>query len=86
MTNRRLPLSQVTLVFGMLSIPMAFARHLCVPATIMAVLAIAFHLWGRWMEGRGNGYSESSLRWSSLGLKHPGIRGIFAPDAGAHPC
>lgn len=69
MTNRRLPLSQVTLVFGMLSIPMAFARHLCVPATIMAVLAIAFHLWGRWMEGRGHGYSASSLQRSSLGLK-----------------
>lgn len=44
--QRDLPLSMVTLVFGVLSIPLAFARHLCVPATIMGLLAIGFHLWG----------------------------------------
>ncbi len=69
MDSRKLPLSTVTLVFGALSIPLAFARHLCVPATIMALLAIAFNLWGRWMLKRGRGYSPKSLRRSTLGFK-----------------
>jgi len=69
MDGRRLPLSIVTLVFGAVSIPLAFARHLCVPATIMALLAITFNLWGRWMLKRGRGYSSKSLRRSILGFK-----------------
>lgn len=69
MDSRKLPLSLVTLVFGALSIPLAFARHLCVPATIMAVLAITFYLWGRWMLKRGSGYSAKSLRRSTLGFR-----------------
>lgn len=69
MDGRKLPLSVVTLVFGALSIPLAFARHLCVPATIMALLAIAFNIWGRWMLKRGRGYSARSLRRSALGFK-----------------
>lgn len=69
MDARRLPLSQVTLAFGMLSIPLAFARHLCVPATVMGLLAILFNLWGRWMLKRGKGYSPKSLRHSTLGFK-----------------
>ena len=69
MDSRKLPLSLVTLVFGAFSIPLAFARHLCVPATIMALLAITFNLWGRWMLKRGRGYSAKSLRRSTLGFK-----------------
>ena len=69
MDARRLPLSQVTLAFGVLSIPLAFARHLCVPETIMALLAIAFNGCGRWMLKRGHGYSPRSLRHSTLGFK-----------------
>lgn len=69
MDARRLPLSQVTLAFGALSIPLAFARHLCVPATIMGLLAIGFNLWGRWMLKRGRGYSPRSLRRSTIGFK-----------------
>lgn len=69
MDSRKLPLSMVTLVFGALSIPLAFVRHLCVPATIMALLAISFNLWGRWMVKRGRGYSAKSLRRSALGFK-----------------
>lgn len=69
MDSRRLPLSQVTLVFGAVSIPLAFARHLCVPATIMALLAIAFYGWGSWMLKRGHGYSAKSVRRSALGFK-----------------
>ena len=69
MDGRRLPLSVVTLVFGALSIPLAFVRQLCVPATIMALLAIAFKLWGDVMVKRGKGYSAKSLRRSALGFK-----------------
>jgi len=69
MDSRKLPLSTVTLVFGALSIPLAFVRHLCVPAVIMAVLAIAFNGWGRWMLKRGRGYSSKSIRRSMLGFK-----------------
>jgi len=68
MEQRDLPLSMVTLVFGVLSIPLAFARQLCVPALIMAVLAMAFHLWGRRKQKAGS-YSAGSLRRSSLGFK-----------------
>ena len=69
MESRKLPLSMVTFVFGALSIPLAFARHLCVPATIMALLAITLNLWGRWMLKRGRGYSAKSLGHSTLGFK-----------------
>ena len=69
MDARRLPLSQVTLVFGAISIPLAFARHLCVPGTIVGVLAITFNLWGRWILKRGKGYSPKSLRRSTIGFK-----------------
>ena len=68
MEQRDLPLSMVTLVFGALSIPLAFARQLCVPALIMAVLAIGFHLWGRRNQKAG-AYSAGSLKRSSLGFK-----------------
>lgn len=66
--ERRLPLSQVTLVFGVLSIPLAFARQLCVPATIMGILAISFHFWGRAKQRKG-GYSASSVKWSRTGMR-----------------
>jgi hypothetical protein len=68
MEQRALPLSMVTLVFGAMSIPLAFARQLCVPALIMAVLAIVFHLWGR-SRTRTNTYSSKSIKRSALGSK-----------------
>lgn len=66
MRPKHLPLSMVTLVFGALSIPLAFARQLVVPATIMAVLAIAFHHWGRF-RGRKNTYDPASTERSRMG-------------------
>ena len=66
--QRHLPLAQVTLVFGMLSVPLAFARQLCVPAAIMGVLAIAFHFWGR-SPARRAGRSAASVKWSTLGFR-----------------
>ncbi len=68
MEQRDLPLSMVTLVFGALSIPLAFARQLCVPALIMGLLAIGFHVWGRRKQKAGS-YSSGSLKRSSLGFK-----------------
>jgi hypothetical protein len=68
MKSDRLPLSQVTLVFGVLSVPLAFLRHLCVPATIMGLLAIAFHFWGRSVQRKRN-CSPKSVKWSGLGFK-----------------
>lgn len=66
--QRRLPLSMVTLVFGVLSITLAFARQLCAPALIMGVLAIAFHLVGRSMQGN-MAFSPGSIKRSALGFK-----------------
>jgi hypothetical protein len=68
MNERRLPLSQVTLVFGVLSIVFAFARHLCVPGVIMGALAIAFHFWGRKKQRAGT-YSAQSVKHSLLGFR-----------------
>ena len=61
-------MSMVTLVFGVLSIPLAFMRQLCVPALIMVVLAIAFHLAGRSMQ-RKKSYTSGSLKRSAWGFK-----------------
>lgn len=68
MKERPLPLSMVTLVFGVLSIPLAFARQLCVPALIMGVLAVVFHLVGRSMQ-RNKVYATESIKRSAWGFK-----------------
>lgn len=44
--EKYLPLSTVSLVFGVLSIPLAFAGHLCSLAVVLGALAIAFGGWG----------------------------------------
>ena len=67
-TSDDLPLATVTLVFGILSLPLAFARQLCVPALIMGVLAIAFYVWGRRLRGK-SAYSLASIRRSMAGFK-----------------
>jgi hypothetical protein len=67
MSQERLPLSMVTLVFGALSIPLAFARQLCVPALIMGLLAIGFHFFGR-LKQRNSSYGPRSVKRSRLGF------------------
>ena len=67
-SSARLPLSEVTLVFGVSSIPLAFLRQLCVPATIVGLLAITFHFWGR-AALRKRTFSESSVKRSAWGFK-----------------
>lgn len=62
-TSDRLPLSIVTLVFGTISIPLAFLRHLCSLAVVIGLLAIAFSLWGNWYGGR------NAIRYSTKSRK-----------------
>lgn len=65
-----LPLSMVTLVFGSLSIPLAFARHLVSLAFVIGVLAIVFALWGKKLHSRHFlRYTPASLRRSRLGSR-----------------
>lgn len=66
-TERDLPLSMVTLIFGTLSVPLAFARHLVSLALVLALLSIGFALFGRW-RARKRVYARSSLTRSRIGL------------------
>ncbi len=68
MGTQRLPLSWVTLVFGALSMPFAMARQLCVPALIMGLLAVAFHLLGRRWQRTGT-FTGGSIKRSRLGFR-----------------
>jgi hypothetical protein len=65
---RRLPLSTVTLMFGVISIPLAFIRHLCSLAVVVGVLAMAFAAWGIWYTDRHPGrYAGISVRLMRTG-------------------
>lgn len=65
-----LPLSLVSLVFGGLSIPLAFARHLVSLALILGVLALVFGYWGRRRNGRHVlKYTAKSVKRAQLGFK-----------------
>ena len=66
-TERHLPFSTVTLIFGILSVPLAFARHLVSLALVLAVLSIALALVGRWL-ARKHTYAPSSLKRSRIGF------------------
>jgi hypothetical protein len=44
--EHNLPLSTVAMVFGALSIPLAFAVHLVSLALVLGLLALGFGLWG----------------------------------------
>lgn len=50
--ERNLPFSMVALLFGALSIPLAFARHLVSLAVVLGVLAIVLSTWGKRMNAR----------------------------------
>lgn len=75
---RPLPLSMVTLIFGALSVPLAFTRHLVSLALVLAVLAIAFGWWGRHRtKGLGLQFTANSVRRSSWGFR-AGLIGLSA--------
>ena len=68
--ERNLPLSMIALVFGGLSIPLAFARHLCSLAVVLGVYAILFGLWGqRRCAKHLLRYTEASIKRSRWGLR-----------------
>lgn len=68
--EKRLPLSTVTLVFGALSLPLAFAGHLCSLAVVLSAYGIGFGLWGRRLTARHLlRYTDRSVRRSRLGLR-----------------
>lgn len=53
---------------GALSMPLALLRQLCVPALLMAVLAILLHLLGR-RKQRKQACSPRDVKWSLLGFR-----------------
>jgi len=68
--EQNLPLSLVSLIFGGLSIPLVFARHLVSLALILAILAVAFGYWGQQRNIRHVlKYTAMSVKRSRLGLK-----------------
>lgn len=74
---RDLPLSMVTFLFGMASIPLSVLRHLVSLAVVLAVLAMAFHWWGRRKAGKES-YTAASLKRSTIGGKAAMVGGALA--------
>ncbi len=64
-----LPLSTVAMVFGALSIPLAFAVHLVSLALVLGVLAVVIGLWGRMQVKRSSKYTTSSVQRGQRGLR-----------------
>jgi len=67
--ERAVPFSWECLVFGMLSVPLAFARHLVSLAVILAVLGVVLGLYGRWRSSRSGVWSEASRRRVKVGIR-----------------
>lgn len=63
LTEKNLPLSQVSLVFGVLSVPLAFAGHLVSLAMVLGVLSTAFGWWGKWKA------EKHLLRYTAVSIK-----------------
>lgn len=68
--ERPLPLSMVTLVFGALSVPLAFAGHLCSLAVVLGVYAIAFGWWGQRRAAKHVlRYTAASVKRARIGFR-----------------
>lgn len=65
--ERNLPFSVVTMIFGTLSVPLAFVRHLVSLALVLAVLAVVLALFGKWLS-RKRTYAAVALKRSRIGL------------------
>ena len=66
--ERPLPLHQVTLVLGILSILLAFARHLVSLALVVGLLACALGSFALWRAARsGHTYTAQSMRHARRG-------------------
>ncbi|MBK9175927.1 MAG: hypothetical protein IPM46_06220 [Flavobacteriales bacterium] len=68
--EKNLPLSTAALVFGVLSIPLAFVGHLCSLAVVLGVYAILFGLWGQ-RRARKHlfRYTEASVKRATRGMR-----------------
>lgn len=68
--ERNLPLSTVAMVFGALSIPLAFVGHLCSLAVVLGVYAILFGHWGK-RRARKHlfRYTEASVKRAIRGMR-----------------
>lgn len=74
-----LPLSMVTLIFGGLSIPLAFVAHLVSLAFVLGVLALVFGVWGTRKQSRHLlRYTPKSIGRGRLGTKLGGIGTVCA--------
>ncbi len=68
--EKNLPLSTVVLVFGGLSIPLAFARHLCSLAVVLGIYAMLFGFWGQRRAARHLlKYTASSVKRARVGTR-----------------
>ncbi|MEO8588064.1 MAG: hypothetical protein ABI432_01750 [Flavobacteriales bacterium] len=61
--EKNLPLSTVCLIFGVLSIPLAFAGHLVSLAVVLGLLAVGFGFWG------GRKAEKHLLRYTAVSIK-----------------
>ena len=77
--ERNLPLSTVAMIFGGLSIPLAFTRHLCSLALVLAVYAVVFGLWGQRRSAKHLlRYTAKSIGRAKLGLRLGLVGGLSA--------
>ncbi|MBL7951027.1 MAG: hypothetical protein JNM62_04850 [Flavobacteriales bacterium] len=68
--EKNLPLSMVALIFGGLSIVLAFARHLVSLALVLGLLALLFGLWGDRRQAKHLlRYTGASIKRSQWGMK-----------------
>ncbi|MBK7946202.1 MAG: hypothetical protein IPJ85_13265 [Flavobacteriales bacterium] len=67
--EKRMPLSTVALVFGGISIPLAFAGHLCSLAAVFGFYGIGIGFWCRWKASKHFlRYTPGSVRRARIGL------------------
>lgn len=68
--DERLPLSTAALVLGALSVPLAFAGHLCSLALVLGIYGAGLGYWGQRRAARHLlRYSPASARRARLGLR-----------------
>jgi hypothetical protein len=74
---RDLPLSMVTLLFGLASVPLALMRHLVSLSLVLAMLALAFRWWGM-RSALVRDHAPASLKRSSLGGRAAAVGAVTA--------
>jgi len=75
--GRDLPLSMVTFLFGLASVPLAVMRHLVSLSVVLALLALAFRWWGRRRALRED-YAPASVQRSERGGRAAVVGAVLA--------